>query len=109
MYYNIRKKQKPEPKADNNKKSRAKRKQEEKLMLNYSIRLRTIKDAVELKKIMEKFDINGTISQNGFHGNPKSLLSNIAHLPLDNATITIDGYRESQLPYLDQAFSSLAA
>ncbi len=78
-------------------------------MLNYSIRLRTIKDALKLKKIMEKFDLNGTISQNGFHGNPKSLLSSIAYLPLDNATITIDGYSESQLPYLDQAFSSLAA
>ena len=56
-------------------------------MLNYSIRLRTIKDAIELKKIMEKYDLNGTISQNGFHGNPKSLLSSIAYLPLDNATI----------------------
>ena len=46
-------------------------------MLNYSVKLDSVKDLVELKKLADRFDINGKINQNGFHGDMRSVLRNI--------------------------------
>ena len=78
-------------------------------MLNYSVKLDSVKDLVELRKIAERFDINGKISQNGFHGNLKSVFTNLFFLPLDEAVVEIDDYRDSQVEYISQAFKKLSA
>ena len=78
-------------------------------MLNYSVKLDSVKDLVELKKLADRFDINGKINQNGFHGDMRSILRNIFYLPLDEATIEIDDYSESQVSYITEAMSRLSA
>ena len=78
-------------------------------MLNYSVKLDSVKDLVELKKLADRFDINGKIHQNGFHGDMRSILRNIFYLPLDEATIEIDDYRESQVGYISEAINKLSA
>ena len=78
-------------------------------MLNYSVKLDSVKDLVELKKLADRFDINGKINQNGFHGDMRSILRNIFYLPLDEATIEIDDYRESQVGYISEAINKFSA
>lgn len=78
-------------------------------MLNYSVKLDSIKDLIELRKIADRYDISGKINQGGFHGNMRSVLSNILYLPLDNANIEIDGYSESQVNYITEAMNRLSA
>ena len=78
-------------------------------MLNYAVKLDSIKDLVELKKLADRFDINGMINQNGFHGDMRSVFRNIIYLPLDEATLEIDDYRESQIGYISEAINRLSA
>ena len=40
-------------------------------MLNYSVKLDSVKDLMELKRIADRFEIKGTINQHGFHGDIK--------------------------------------
>ena len=78
-------------------------------MLNYSVKLDSVKDLMELKKIADRFDISGKINQNGFHGDMRSVLKNILYLPLDEANVEIDGYRESQVDFITEAMGKLIA
>ncbi|MCR5603791.1 MAG: hypothetical protein K6G27_08835 [Lachnospiraceae bacterium] len=78
-------------------------------MLNYSVKLDSVKDLIELKKIANKFNIKGTINQNGFHGDLRSVFSNLFFLPLDDAVIKIEDYRDSQVNYISEAISRLSA
>ena len=78
-------------------------------MLNYSVKLDSVKDLMELKKIADKFDIKGTINQNGFHGDMRSVIKSIIYLPLDDATVQIDDYLESQTGYITEAINRLSA
>ncbi|MBR2530622.1 MAG: hypothetical protein IKE35_06325 [Lachnospiraceae bacterium] len=78
-------------------------------MLNYSVKLDSVKDLIELKKIADRYGIRGKINQNGFHGDMKSVLTNIFYLPLDEANVEIEGYRESQVSYISEAIGKLSA
>lgn len=78
-------------------------------MLNYSVKLDSVKDLIELKKIADRYGISGKINQNGFHGDMKSVLTNIFYLPLDEANVEIEGYRESQVSYISEAIGKLSA
>ncbi len=78
-------------------------------MLNYSVKLDSVKDLMELKKIADRFEISGKINQNGFHGNMRSVFKNLIYLPLDNADIEIDDYSESQVVYITEAINRLSA
>ncbi len=78
-------------------------------MLNYSVKLDSVKDLIELKKIADRYGIRGKINQNGFHGDMKSVLTNIFYLPLDEANVEIEGYRESQVSYISEAIGKLLA
>ncbi len=78
-------------------------------MLNYSVKLDSVKDLIELKKIANKFNINGKINQNGFHGDLRSVFSNLFYLPLDEAVLEIDDYRDSQVNYISEAIGRLSA
>lgn len=78
-------------------------------MLNYSVKLDSVKNLVELKKIADRFGINGKISQNGFHGDLRSVFTNLFFLPLDEAVIEIDDYRDSQVNYISEAIGRLSA
>ena len=78
-------------------------------MLNYSVKLDSVKDLMELKKIANRFNIKGTINQNGFHGDMRSVIKSIIYLPLDDATVQIDDYLESQTGYITEAINRLSA
>ncbi|MBQ6129757.1 MAG: hypothetical protein IJI51_08865 [Lachnospiraceae bacterium] len=79
-------------------------------MLNYSVKLDSVKDLIELKKIADRYGISGKINQNGFHGDMRSVLTNIFYLPLDEANVEIDdGYMESQVSYITEAMGKLSA
>ena len=52
-------------------------------MLNYSVKLHSVKDLMELKKITDRYGINGRINQNQFQGNLKAVFKNLLWLPLD--------------------------
>ena len=78
-------------------------------MLNYSVKLDSVKDLIELKKIADRYGIRGKINQNGFHGDMRSVITNILYLPLDEANVEIDGYRESQVSYITEAIGKLSA
>lgn len=78
-------------------------------MLNYSVKLDSVKDLIELKNIANRFDINGKINQNGFHGDLRSVFKNLLFLPLDDAVIEIDDYRDSQVNYISEAIGRLSA
>lgn len=78
-------------------------------MLNYSVKLDSVKDLIELKKIADRYGIRGKINQNGFHGDMKSVLTNMFYLPLDEANVEIEGYRESQVSYISEAIGKLSA
>ena len=78
-------------------------------MLNYSVKLDSVKDLVELRKIADKFNISGKISQNGFHGDLRSVFTNLFYLPLDEAVVEIDDYRDSQVSYISEAMGKLSA
>ena len=78
-------------------------------MLNYSVKLDSVKDLMELKKIANRFNIKGTVNQNGFHGDMRSVIKNIIYLPLDDATLQIDDYLESQAGYITEAINRLSA
>lgn len=78
-------------------------------MLNYSVKLNSIKDLMELRKMADRFDITGTINQNGFHGDMRSVLKNILYLPLEDATVEIDGYKDSQVNYISEAITMFSA
>ncbi|MCR5508759.1 MAG: hypothetical protein K6F34_08730 [Lachnospiraceae bacterium] len=78
-------------------------------MLHYSVKLDSIKDLVELKKIAKKYDIGGKINQNGFHGDLRSVFTNLFYLPLNEAVIEIDDYRDSQVNYINEAMGKLTA
>ncbi len=78
-------------------------------MLNFTVKLESVKDLVELKKIAKRYDINGKMEQNGFHGDMKSVFRDLIYLPLDHVKIEIDDYSESQVPYITEAMSKLTA
>ncbi|MBR4573316.1 MAG: hypothetical protein IKO16_00240 [Lachnospiraceae bacterium] len=78
-------------------------------MLNYSVKLDSVKDLVELRKIADRYGIRGKISQNGFCGDMRSVISNMFYLPLVEANIEIDGYKESQISYINEAMGKLSA
>ena len=78
-------------------------------MLNYPVKLYSVKDLMELKKIAERYDVKGRINQNGFHGDIKSVIKNILYLPLEDATLEIEGYRESQIDFINEAVNKLSA
>ena len=78
-------------------------------MLNYSVKIDSVKDLMELKKIANRFDINGKINQHGFHGDMRAVFKNLLYLPLDEANVEIDGYRESQVGYITEAMRRLSA
>lgn len=78
-------------------------------MLNYSVKLDSVKDLIKLKKIADRFEINGKINQNGFHGDLRSVFTNLFFLPLDDAVIEIDDYRDSQVNYISEAIDRLSA
>ena len=78
-------------------------------MLNYTVKIRSLKDLMEIRKLADRYELTGKINQNGFHGDLKSVVSNILYLPLDEASIEIDNYRESQVPYIAEAFNKFAA
>ena len=78
-------------------------------MLNYSVKLDSVKDLIKLKKIADRFEINGKINQNGFHGDLRSVFTNLFFLPLDDAVIEIDDYRHSQVNYISEAIDRLSA
>ncbi|MCR5002158.1 MAG: hypothetical protein K6A71_10230 [Lachnospiraceae bacterium] len=78
-------------------------------MLNYSVKLNSVKDLLELKKIANRFEINGKINQNGFHGDLRSVFTNLFYLPLDDAVVEIDDYRDSQVNYIAEAIGRLSA
>ena len=78
-------------------------------MLNYAVKLDSVKDLMELKKMADKFGIKGTINQNGFHGDMRSVLKNILYLPLEDATVEINDYSESQVGYISEAITRLSA
>ena len=78
-------------------------------MLNYSVKLNSIKDLMELRKMADRFDITGTINQNGFHGDMRSVLKNTLYLPLEDATVEIDGYKDSQVNYISEAITMFSA
>ncbi len=78
-------------------------------MLNYSVKLHSVKDLMELKKITDRYGIDGKINQNQFHGNLKAVFKNLLWLPLDEANVEIDDYRESQVSYITEAMRRLSA
>lgn len=78
-------------------------------MLNYSVKIDSVKDLIELKKLADRFEINGRINQNEFHGDMRSVFKNLIYLPLDNAEIEIDDYSESQVSYITEAINKLSA
>ncbi len=78
-------------------------------MLNYSVKIHSVKDLMELKKISDRYGINGKINQNRFHGDLKAVFKNLFWLPLDEARIEIDDYSESQISYITEAMSRLSA
>ena len=39
----------------------------------------------------------------------RSVITNILYLPLDEANVEIDGYRESQVSYITEAIGKLSA
>ncbi|MCR4740573.1 MAG: hypothetical protein K5886_10005 [Lachnospiraceae bacterium] len=78
-------------------------------MLNYSVKINSVKDLMELKKIADRYGIRGKINQNGFHGDLRSVFSNLIYLPLDEANIEIDDYYESQVDYITEAIGKLSA
>lgn len=78
-------------------------------MLNYSVKLHSVKDLMELKKITDRYGINGRINQNQFQGNLKAVFKNLLWLPLDEARVEIDDYSESQVSYITEAMSRLSA
>ena len=78
-------------------------------MLNYEVKIKSIKDLMELNSIAKKYNISGKINQNDFHGDIKSLFSNILYLPLNEARVVIDGYMDSQVGYITEAMKPFAA
>ncbi|MCR5268515.1 MAG: hypothetical protein K6E16_08365 [Lachnospiraceae bacterium] len=78
-------------------------------MLNYTVKLESVKDLVELKKIANRYGIKGKMEQNGFHGDMKSVFRSLIYLPLDHVNVEIDGYSESQAPYITEAMRKLSA
>ena len=78
-------------------------------MLNYSVKLDSVKDLIALKKIADRYGIKGKINQNGFHGDMRAVISNILYLPLDEANVEIDGYLESQVSYIEKEIGKLSA
>ena len=78
-------------------------------MLNYSVKLNSIKDLMKLKKIADRYGVNGKINQNEFHGDIKSVFRNSLYLPLEDARVEIDDYRDSQVSYITEAMSRLSA
>ena len=84
-------------------------KKEDEHMLNYSVKFNSIKDLMELRKIAGKYGIDGRINQNGFHGNLKSVLTNVFYLPLEDANIEVTNFTDSQVSYLDKASEKFTA
>ncbi len=78
-------------------------------MLNYSVKIESVKDLIELKNIANRYGIKGMINQNDFHGNMKSVLSNLIYLPLEDANIEIDDYKDSQVSYITKAIQKFTA
>ena len=78
-------------------------------MLNYEVKIKSVKDLMELNSIAKKYNVSGKINQNDFHGDIKSLFSNILYLPLNEARVEIDGYMDSQVGYITEAMKPFAA
>ena len=78
-------------------------------MLNYEVKIKSVKDLMELNSIAKKYNVSGKINQNDFHGDIKSLFSNILYLPLNEATVEIDSYMDSQVGYITDAMKPFAA
>ena len=78
-------------------------------MLNYTVKLKSVKDLMELKRIANRYGIHGKLDQNGFHGDMNSVFRSLVYLPLDHVSVKIDGYSDSQIPYISEAMKRLSA
>ena len=78
-------------------------------MLNYSVRIHTISDLMELKKIAQKYDFDGEIIQNGFDNDIKKIWGSLLYLPLDSANIKVYGYEEADAEDISRAMVKFAA
>lgn len=78
-------------------------------MLEYNVKLNSVKDLMDLKKIASRYDVNGSINQNDFHGRMDSVISNIMYLPLEDAVIKISDYKDTQIPYINEALKKYTA
>jgi hypothetical protein len=78
-------------------------------MLNYEVKIKSVKDLMELNSIAKRYNVSGRINQNDFHGDIKALFSNLLYLPLNEASVEIDTYMDSQVGYITDAMKSLAA
>ena len=78
-------------------------------MLNYSVRIRSISDLMELRKIAQKYDFDGKIEQNGFNNDIKKVLGSIMYLPLDFANIRVYGYEPEDEEDISKALCKFAA
>ena len=78
-------------------------------MLNYTVKIESVKDLMELKKITNRYGIKGTLEQNGFHSAMGTVFKNLLYLPLDHVNVAINGYSESQIPYITNAMNKLSA
>ena len=78
-------------------------------MLNYEVKIRSVKDLMELNSIARRYNVSGKINQHDFHGDMKAFFSNLMYLPLDSASVEIDNYMDSQVGYITDAMKPFAA
>ena len=78
-------------------------------MLNYEVKIKSVKDLMQLNSIAKRYKVSGRINQNDFHGDMKAFFSNLMYLPLDSASVEIDNYTDSQVGYITDAMRPFAA
>ena len=78
-------------------------------MLNYEVKIRSVKDLMELNNIAKRYHVSGKINQHDFHGDMKAFFSNLLYLPLDSASVEIENYMDSQVEYITDAMKPFAA
>ena len=78
-------------------------------MLNYEVKIRSVKDLMELNNIARRYNVSGKINQHDFHGDMKAFFSNLLYLPLDSASVEIENYMDSQVEYITDAMKPFAA
>ena len=78
-------------------------------MLNYEVKIKSVKDLMQLNSIAKRYKVSGRINQNDFHGDMKAFFSNLMYLPLDSASVEIDNYTDAQVEYITDAMRPFAA